>query len=62
MDEKLEQITKEHDKLERDLQSPDVLGNPEKLSKLSKQYNELNEVIMKNKKLQETNILVCLHW
>lgn len=55
MDEKIKKIIEEHDKLERDLQSPDVLSNPDKLSKLSKKYNELNEVIEKNNKLQEVS-------
>lgn len=55
MDKKLESIAKEHDQLERDLQSPDVLGNPKKLSKISKKYTELNEIMEKIKNLETIN-------
>ena len=42
MDNKIKKIKEEHAQIEKDLQSPNILGDANKLSKLSKQYNELN--------------------
>jgi len=52
MDEQIQKLTIEHAQLENELQSPDVINNPEKLSKLSKKYNELNEILEKHKILK----------
>ena len=51
MDEQIKKLASEHEKIEKDLQSPEVLNNPKKLSKLSKKYNELNEIMEKSKTL-----------
>ncbi|XOU95022.1 MAG: peptide chain release factor 1 [Candidatus Kerfeldbacteria bacterium] len=52
MDNKIKKIKEEHAQIEKDLQSPDILGDANKLSKLSKKYNELNEFLVSYTKLE----------
>lgn len=53
MDEKIKQLQKEHDRLERELQSPDVINDRKKLSQISKKYNEINQTLQNYNKLDE---------
>ncbi len=54
MDNKIKQIKEEHSKIEQDLQSPEILGDANKLARLSKKYNELNEFLETYTKLENT--------
>jgi len=51
--EKITAIKQEFEKLESDLIRPDIISNPEKLAKLTKEYNELKEIINKWEELQK---------
>ncbi len=53
MEEKIKQLQKEHDQLERELQSPDVINDQKKLSQISKKYNEINQTLQNYNKLDE---------
>jgi peptide chain release factor 1 len=53
MEEKIKQLQKEHDQLERELQSPDVINDQKKISRISKKYNEINQTLQNYNKLDE---------
>lgn len=53
MENKIKELQKKHEQLERDLQNPDVFNMPEKLKKLTRDYNEIGETLNKYKKLHE---------
>jgi len=53
MEKKIIQLQQEHDQLERELQSPDVINDPNQLSKLAKKYNEINQTLLNYEKLEE---------
>jgi len=53
MEEKIKQLQKEHDQLERELQSSDVINDQKKLLRLSKKYNEINQTLQNYNKLDE---------
>lgn len=49
--QKIEGLEKRFDELERDLQNADISSNPEKLKGLSKEYNDIKEILDLYKKL-----------
>ena len=49
--QKMEGLEKRFDELERDLQNADISSNPEKLKGLSKEYNDIKEILDLYKKL-----------
>lgn len=53
MDAKIKELQQKHDQLERELQSPDVFGDPQKMEKMSKEYNEIGKTLENFKKLEE---------
>jgi len=55
MEEKIKQIQKKHDELERQLQDSNVIADQNNLKKISREYNELGEVLDKFKNLEEVN-------
>ncbi|MFA5070627.1 MAG: peptide chain release factor 1 [Patescibacteria group bacterium] len=55
MEEKIKQIEKRHDELERQLQDSNLIADQNNLKKISREYNDLGEVLDKYKNLQEVN-------
>lgn len=55
MEERLKQFIEKHDELERQLANPDVFSDPKKMNIISKEYNEIDEIIEKYHQLKKTN-------
>lgn len=53
MENKIKEIQKRHDELERLLQGSEIMSEPSKLKKISREYNELGQVLANYKKLEE---------
>jgi len=51
--EKIKEIQVKHAALERQLQSAEIMSDPQKLKKISREYNELGEVLALNEKSDE---------
>ncbi|MFH1207152.1 MAG: peptide chain release factor 1 [Patescibacteria group bacterium] len=52
MEDKVKELDKRHEQLERELEKPEVFGDPKKLQAISKEYNELGETLDNYKKLK----------
>ena len=53
--QKIEELCERFDTLERNLQNPEVVSNPEKLKKLSQEYNEVKKTLDHYQKLEKIN-------
>ncbi len=53
MENKIKKLDERHEHLERELEKPEVFGDPKKLQAISKEYNELGETLNNYKKLKE---------
>ncbi|MBU0597661.1 peptide chain release factor 1 [Patescibacteria group bacterium] len=53
MENKIKELNKEYERLERELQSPDTLNDSIKLQKIFKQYSEIGQTLDHYKKLSE---------
>jgi len=52
-EKKIKELKDRFDSLERDLQKSDVSSNPQKLQQLSKEYNEIKEILDLNNQLEK---------
>jgi len=55
MQEQINQLKTERDKLERELQNPEIVSDPQKMSKLSKKFNSLTQTLDWHETLLATN-------
>ncbi|MBT3690409.1 peptide chain release factor 1 [bacterium] len=55
LEKKLKEFKDKFDELERNLQSADVINDPKKLGKLSKEYNEVKEIIDHSNELNKVS-------
>jgi len=53
MEEKIKKFQEKFEELERILQGPEITADPDKLKKVSKEYNELRDLLFNYKKLQK---------
>ncbi|MFA5051787.1 MAG: peptide chain release factor 1 [Patescibacteria group bacterium] len=53
MEDKIKKLDERHEHLERELEKPEVFGDPKKLQAISKEYNELGETLGNYAKLKE---------
>lgn len=53
MEEKIKDLIKKHDNLERQLQDPSVTSDQSKLQKIAKEYDEIKSVIQKYEELEK---------
>lgn len=53
MEKKIEEVQKKYEQLERELQDPGTFQDTQKLQKISKEYNELGELLRTYKKLTD---------
>jgi protein subunit release factor A len=51
MEEKIKEIRKKHDELERLLQDGQIMADPQKIKSLSREYNELGQALAAYEKL-----------
>lgn len=49
----IKQYQEKFEELERTLQSPEIMANPDKLKKISKEYNEIKDLLFNYEKLQK---------
>ena len=54
--QKIEELKSKFDTLERDLQDGEVVSDPKKLQKISKEYNEIKEILNLNNKLEKIEL------
>ena len=52
-EKKIKELKDRFDSLEMDLQKSDVSSNPQKLQQLSKEYNEIKEILDLNNQLEK---------
>ncbi|MFA6553857.1 MAG: peptide chain release factor 1 [Patescibacteria group bacterium] len=52
MEDKIKKLDERHEHLERELEKPEVFGDPKKLQAISKEYNELGETLDNYAKLK----------
>jgi len=55
MENKIKEIQKRHDELERELQDSTTMIDPQKIKKIAREYNELGQVLANYEKLEEIN-------
>jgi len=55
MENKIKKFQERFEELERTLQSPEITADPDKLKKVSKEYNEIKDLLFNYEKLQKIN-------
>lgn len=59
MEDKIKKLDERHEHLERELEKPEVYGDPKKLQAISREYNEIGETLDNYKKLTDVETAIA---